>query len=196
MLSRAFRASIQGAVSPEETGNRGVLGDGLSEPFPRPHQVQNTTYLGTCYYQWTSFPGYAIEESHKANLWSSTKRSMPPFVHPIEADHSLQPIHPRQPWIYVKTNLSSLQSRGEIHGRELCSGHKLNCKDWCRQLRKPQGGFWPQQTFGLFNVWPDDRSQIVFPWSRVSYRTRIMEWLEVNPFYSIADFCESHVTDV
>lgn len=35
----------------------------------------------------------AKEESHKAYLQSSTKRSMPPFVHLFEADDSLQPIH-------------------------------------------------------------------------------------------------------
>lgn len=91
----ALQASIQGAVSLEETQetrDRRLLwvpGDGLSESFLRQHQVRNIS-LGTCCCQWTSFP--VTEESHKAYFRSSTTRLLPHFVQTIGADDRLQPV--------------------------------------------------------------------------------------------------------
>lgn len=89
--------------------------------------------------------------------------------------------------IYVKTKLSNLQSRVEIHEQELCRSRNLN-HNWYK-LKKTQEGF-PSQAVGLFTGLPD-RFQLA---RDPEYRARITKWREKSPFYSIADFYESDMS--
>lgn len=83
-----LRLISEGAVSPGVTTEAGGILSCLSGSFSHPHQVWNrSTSQGTCCLKGTS--SLATEESQKAYLQISTKRSLLLFLYLIDAGYSL-----------------------------------------------------------------------------------------------------------